>query len=245
MGRYLDLLDLTREAARAASRDDPFALEVGLSNPTTLTGYKNCSETKDINFYYKVACYFSHPKNDPAGCSIQVDKALSTGGNVKPFCNGFNRYVDFDITRDDVVISTFTVDNQTVSQTWPNATNSPGHAAWWALSTDGALQYVDSGGNTQNVTADRWKTDCQGNNTGALTPQFTQASVQSQLNADYGAPLSRGYVAVEVYYCYHQVLAIPVLTNFIPDPMRIHAYTLMPLPNVQPTMDVRTPTPTP
>jgi len=33
MGRYLDLLDLTREAAREASRDDPFALEPGVAAP--------------------------------------------------------------------------------------------------------------------------------------------------------------------------------------------------------------------
>jgi len=47
-------------------------------------------------------------------------------------------------------------------------------------------------------------------------------------------------VAVEVYYCYNQVFNIPLFSIFVPNPIQIHAYTLMPLPGSIPT-----PTPIP
>ena len=231
IGRYLDLLDLTREAAREASIDDPFALEVGVpsNQVTTLIGEKDCSaaDNSQVNFFYKAACYFSPPSDGV--CQ-----------NAK-FCRGFNRYVDFDLSEDDVVISAYTISGNTIQQVWPGP-NSPGHASYWALSTDGGLTYKDKNGAVQQVQADRWKYDCQGNPTGSTAPYYTQALVQSQINPNYSAPPNNGYVAVEVYYCYHQVLAIPIF-NFIPNPLRIHAFTLMPLPNGQPT-DVPQSTPT-
>ena len=239
MGRYLDLLDLTREAAREASRDDPFALEPGVAAPTTLTGTTACTSDATLsaqeNFYYKAACFFSPPPPvAPATCNA--------GGQSPNFCSGFNRYVDFDIRTDDVLISVYTINQSSanrVTDVWPNATTSPGHAEYWALSNDGnaggKMTYIDSGGNTQTVAGNTWQKDCQGNATGA-TPHFTRSVLETQVNGtDLNAPDLRGYVGVEVYYCYHQILGIPLFTNFVPNPMRIHAYTLMPLPNAQPT----------
>ena len=240
MGRYLDVLDMTREAAREASRDDPFAIEEG-NDPTTITtlgGTESCqtsTSSTNVNFYYKAACIFSPPKEDAATqCANQVPDA---SGNY-PFCDGFNRYVDFDITRDDVVISAYTITNNAITQVWPGPNKTPAHANYWALSTDGGLSVVDSLGVHHTLTVDRWKYDCQGNPTGETNPHFyggVGGSVTNQLSTDYGAPANRGYVAVEVYYCYHQILGIPIFTNFVPNPMRIHAYTIMPLPNAQPT----------
>jgi hypothetical protein len=229
MGRYLDLLDLTREAAREASRDDPFAQDVALGNPpSTMSGNKTCATSAasaGTNFYYKAACIFS----PPTGSSCQDSD----------FCDGFNRYVNFDITRDDVVISAYTIENSTtVSQTWPNAIATPGHDPWWALSTDGGFvgnTYTNSNGISVVAHVNNFKYDCQGNYSAGATPQFTAGTVGPQLNTNYGAPPGKGYVAVEVYYCYRQVLAIPIFTNFVPNPIRIHAYTIMPLPNAIPT----------
>jgi hypothetical protein len=45
---------------------------------------------------------------------------------------------------------------------------------------------------------------------------------------------------VEVYYCYHQVLNLPFISQFIPNPMRLHTYSIMPAPEAIPT-----PTPIP
>jgi hypothetical protein len=44
-----------------------------------------------------------------------------------------------------------------------------------------------------------------------------------------------GYVLVEVFYTYHQILRLPWITPFVPDPVLLHIYTIMPLASVQPT----------
>lgn len=57
------------------------------------------------------------------------------------------------------------------------------------------------------------------------TPIFNSAAIQNQLIS--GAP-NAGLVVVEVHYNYHQVLKLPWLTLFVPDPMMLRAYTIMP-----------------
>lgn len=48
-----------------------------------------------------------------------------------------------------------------------------------------------------------------------------------------GAP-DTGVLLVEVFFNYHQVLALPWLAPFLPDPILLHAYTIMPLPAAEP-----------
>ena len=48
-----------------------------------------------------------------------------------------------------------------------------------------------------------------------------------------GAP-DTGILLVEVFFNYHQVLALPWLAPFLPDPILLHAYTIMPLPAAEP-----------
>ncbi len=68
---------------------------------------------------------------------------------------------------------------------------------------------------------------------------FTAATMQSYLNNT--AMPNKGFVVVEVIYCYHQVLNIPIIAQFLPNPMKIHTYTVMPLPSAQPTPTPKTP----
>jgi len=206
ISRYLDVLDLTREAARFASIRDPVA-----------NGDLNCSSTEDLNFFYDTSCMMSPPIGS-ANCP-----------NAQ-FCNGFNSYLDLDLSRDDVVISVFTISGNVISDQLPQPNG------YWALSN------VDFAGNSDlNLTGgtlpDNFKKNCEGNivRTG---PHFTAAEVQSLLLTD--APNNKGYVAVEIYYCHEQVLGIPIVTDLIPNPIQIHAYTIMPLPAAKPT-----PTPIP
>jgi hypothetical protein len=49
-----------------------------------------------------------------------------------------------------------------------------------------------------------------------------------------------GFVLVEVFYDYHQLLGMPFFTDVLPDPIPVHAYSIMPYPNSEPT-----PTPLP
>ena len=67
--------------------------------------------------------------------------------------------------------------------------------------------------------------------------KFTSADIQARL--DPAAPTS-GLVLVEVFFDYDQVLALPWITAFVPNPIRLHAYTIMPNSAVEPT-----PTPPP
>ncbi len=67
--------------------------------------------------------------------------------------------------------------------------------------------------------------------------QFSSAEVASLLNNS--AP-STGYVLVEVFDAYDQILKLPWITAFVPDPVLFHVYTIMPLSSAEPT-----PTPIP
>lgn len=60
---------------------------------------------------------------------------------------------------------------------------------------------------------------------------FTPEEIQSRIAS--GSP-NAGILLVEVHYNYHQVLGLPWLTPFVPDPMLLRAYTIMPLANAEP-----------
>lgn len=201
IGRYLDILDLTREAARFASVRDPF-----MNAPIDTV---SCSAGEPFNFYYHTACIFSPPTGS-ANCT-----------DAK-FCNGLNSFVALNPEFDDVVITVYTVSDWHVS-----SPVFPQPNGYWALSN------IDS----DTAHNDNWQRDCQGNVVRS-TPYFTADRINDTLEPS--SPKSKGLVAVEFYYCYHQALNLPVLTNFVPNPLRIHAYTLMPIPAAQPS-----PTPRP
>lgn len=88
MSRYLDLLDLTREAARFASVRDPFA---------PFSPSPNCSDPTSYDFYYSSSCVFAPPEGSSA-CSSDT-----------AFCGGLNPYIIINSATDDVLISVFTV----------------------------------------------------------------------------------------------------------------------------------------
>jgi len=67
---------------------------------------------------------------------------------------------------------------------------------------------------------------------GNHSSQFTTAQVQALLNPV--AP-NTGVVMVEMWYDYHMILGLPWITAFVPDPVTLYAYSVMPNPNVEPT----------
>ncbi len=71
--------------------------------------------------------------------------------------------------------------------------------------------------------------------TGQHASEFTTAEVQAMLTGLAGTTPSTGVVLVEVFYDYHMVLALPWITAFVPNPVTLHAYTLMPNTFVEPT----------
>lgn len=65
----------------------------------------------------------------------------------------------------------------------------------------------------------------------------TSSDIEAKLDAS--AP-NTGMVSVEIYYDYHMVLGLPWISAFVPDPVTLWAYSIMPNVNVEPT-----PTPVP
>ncbi len=172
---------------------------------------QNCQTDFAFDFFYDTACIFAQPSCD---------------GASDPFCRGLNTYFTFDPALDDVVISVFTVTNWQVSDAWPKPDG------WWALS--------NHDGDPSND--DAWMRNCEGDEVRS-SPHYSVAEVNSIL-AVYNptltvdatpSPRSKGYVAIELFHCYNQILDLPVFTDIVPNPIQIHAYTIMSLPAAQPT----------
>ena len=211
ISRYLDVMDLTREAARFASIRDPEIGKAWISN------LYDCQNATPFNFYYHSACIFSPPSGS-AACPP-----------ASRFCNGLNPLVYLDPAIDDVVIEVFGVQGPAVAGVPPPVViafpNPPDSltSGYWAFSDHDEVDTAHNG---------NWQKDCQGNVVLA-NPHYTPAIVQAELIN--GSPINKGFVGVEFFYCYHQVLNLPIANWVIPSPMRIHVYSLMPLPAAQPT----------
>ncbi len=210
IGTYINVLDLTHEAARFASVRDPLLNYTGTN---CSADYTKLPPDPNNSFFYDTACIFS-PLKDSDSC-VTADPT---------FCNGFNSTIFFKANEDDIVINVFTITNEQVtSQMGPWA---------WSTSRDG----------THPVN---WQMNCDGTPISpAPSPYFTTAKMNAYLAETSGTVPNKGFVTVEAYYCYHQVLKVPLIGLLFPDPMRIHVYTVMPLPAAAP-VDTPYPTDTP
>jgi len=59
------------------------------------------------------------------------------------------------------------------------------------------------------------------------TSNFSESELSTMV-ARVGSAPDTGFVLVEVYYDYDMILALPWITIFVPNPMHLHAYTIMP-----------------
>jgi hypothetical protein len=66
---------------------------------------------------------------------------------------------------------------------------------------------------------------------------FSNAQIQARLD---GTAPDTGMVLVEIFYHYRQILRMPWFTAFVPDPITVHTYSMMPVSAAEPT-----PTPIP
>jgi hypothetical protein len=67
------------------------------------------------------------------------------------------------------------------------------------------------------------------------TSRFTNAKIESLLNTgSTNIPPNTGVVLVEIFYNYSQLLKLPWITVFIPDPILMYTYTVMPCPAAEP-----------
>jgi Flp pilus assembly protein TadG len=153
IARYLDVMDLTREAARFASLRSSGS-DTGVP---AYTGSFTCADQSvgKFNFYYHTACLFAPATN-------------SKDASFKYTANDLV-YLDQDI--DDVLIQVFSVTSQhTVTAMFPDESLGP-----WALSEHD--NYTSKYGSGPN-----WKRDCKGQLMNpAPQPHFTKAFIESQL----------------------------------------------------------------
>jgi hypothetical protein len=212
IGSYINILDLTRSAARFASNRDPF------STP----GTKKCAAVgpgKVFDYFYDTSCIFSPLKpNNPASC-------------VDPnFCDGFNSTLQFKSNEDDILIYTFT---ESEASPHPLITDN---AKCKSTDIPPCPPWVWSDNDTDVAHNQNWLRDCDKySSAAAYAPNFTPAIMQSYLSSNVKT-MNKGFVVVEAIFCYHQVLNIPILSNFLPNPIKIDTYSIMPLPAAQPTL---------
>jgi len=123
--------------------------------------------------------------------------------------------IKLDPSSDDVVISAFGVADGSVVARYPTTPNDPPTGT----ETPGEWHQYGYGSNCQPADA-----NCN-------PSQFTNAEINTYLS---GAAPNTGIVLVEIYYDYHQILALPWITAFVPDPIKVHTYAIMPLVAAEP-----------
>lgn len=99
---------------------------------------------------------------------------------------------------------------------------------------------VVSAFSVQGTTVDkRWPLGYGDNGASNCGNYFSKLTI-AQVNALLGGaatpfPPNSGFVLVEIYYEYKMILGLPWITAFVPDPIVLYAYTIMPNTNVEPT----------
>jgi len=144
----------------------------------------------------------------------------------------FNKDITLNPATDDIAISVFTIDNNIVVDRKPGLPDTDGvwslYADNWTKNCDGTLRSTTPffpytyGGSPG--TPGSW----------APTPTFGPGTIIP------AGPPDKGMVLVEIYYCHHQLLNLPIISDLIPNPIPLHAFTVMPAPQAAPT-----PTPLP
>lgn len=170
----------------------------------------NCSTPNAFDFYYDTACVFSPP-------SASLDCVDSN------FCNGLNPFLPFKPDQDDVVITVVTIDNHFVVKRWP------GTNGWVLSDTDNGTPR-----DPLNQWQDNWGKDCKGGVV-QTAPTFPDTRINGDMVA--ASPGSKAFVIVEYYYCYYQILHLPAFYQLIPNPIKIHTYTIMPVQTAPQCMD--------
>ena len=158
---------------------------------------------------------YPDPKAEPWGFYYRAYVAMKnlfsgSGGDIITAANN-----------DDMVLSVFRVQNTggSISVTRSPCSFPPGgQCSGGTYASSDSLLTPTCVGQQQGGDLG-WRLFCN------QASSFTTAEVKAML--DPVAP-STGYVLVELYYNYHMVLGLPWIKLFVPDPVLLHAYTLMP-----------------
>lgn len=116
--------------------------------------------------------------------------------------------IALDPASDDVIVSLFSVNFGTVTQRYPTVFGSNGGENGWR----------------------RWE-----NHPSDFTFAEVQQVVTDTIATNGNIPPNTGVVLVEIYYDYHMLMALPWITAFVPDPVTLHAFAIMPNSALEPT----------
>jgi hypothetical protein len=116
--------------------------------------------------------------------------------------------IALDPTSDDVVVSLFSVNFGAVTQRYPGVFGTNGGENGWR----------------------RWE-----NRVSEFAFADVQQIVTDSIATNGNIPPNTGVVLVEVFFDYHMLMALPWITAFVPDPVTLHAYAIMPNAALEPT----------
>ncbi len=242
---YLNTLDAAREGARFASDGDPSERQ---DTPQEVLAAADVTERCNGVGYEDM--FTSAPVTLTEVTDFYIQAACVAWQTMAP--------VSLDPTRDDVVISVFRVLDGQVRGRWPDCTKDdpedcprdpptfPETRGEWHLFGRG-----NQCTNDQDDDGDGAVDDCHpdpafqiGDNEDACDTstellchpsRFSWADVQGRLDDD--AP-NTAVMLVEIFYGYHQLLKLPWITAFVDDPLRMHTYTMIPVPAAEPTLAI-------
>jgi hypothetical protein len=154
---------------------------------------------------------------------------ISTAAEVASVMDPVPLRPSSDPTRsDDVVISVYSVTYLHETSTWSLVQYPSQDPNGWSLCTHYKNGYVATYFALRGVPIPLYLRDVNWPSCSPQQTKFSSSSTLLQSRLDPNAPAT-GMLIVEVYYHYSQVLRLPVFTSFIPDPIPIHTYTIMPL----------------
>jgi hypothetical protein len=116
--------------------------------------------------------------------------------------------INLDPFEDDVVVSLFSVNFGSVAQRYPLAAGPQGGENGWQ----------------------RW-----GNDTSKFTTAEIQGIVTDSIASNGTITPNTGVVVVEIFYDYHMIMGLPWIRAFVPDPVPLHVYAIMPNAALEPT----------
>lgn len=126
---------------------------------------------------------------------------------------GFNPDIALNPATDDVAISVFTVDDNTVSNRWPDDEDGV-----WSLYSE------------------NWTKNCDGSLHNTTPFMTNEELINTILTSGSGSGRTdKGIALVKVYFCHKQLLNLPITSQLVPNPVRLHAYAVMPAPEAAPT----------
>lgn len=90
------------------------------------------------------------------------------------------------------------------------------------------------GGSTSSVVEERYPSGT--GEVSLYSNKNSELDVTTDINPTLvAAAPNTGMVSVEIFYEYHMILGLPWIRAFVPDPVTLYAYSIMPNVNVEPT----------